>query len=128
MTGGGARAAYQVGFMSGIAEVFPDLHVPYLTGVSAGAINAAYMASDPGNFAARTEALSQLWRSLNPEDVFEVTSGNLLSHVGGWAGQLLGGGRHITPRMRGMLSTGPLRRLLERFLAHHDGLLVGIDR
>ena len=46
MGGGGARAAYQVGFLRYLARRFPDLEVPIVTGASAGAINAA-MPSTP---------------------------------------------------------------------------------
>src|SRR5690606_9925102 len=40
LTGGGARAAYQVGLLVWLARRFPELEVPILTGVSAGAVNA----------------------------------------------------------------------------------------
>src|SRR5690606_40748102 len=45
LTGGGARAAYQVGLLVWLARRFPDLEVPILTGVSAGAGNAAHLAA-----------------------------------------------------------------------------------
>ena len=46
--GGGARGAYQVGFLRHVARRHPDLKVPILVGVSAGAINAAFLANQPG--------------------------------------------------------------------------------
>ena len=52
LTGGGARAAYQVGVVCAIAERAPQLTFPILTGVSAGAINAVYLAAHPGPLAA----------------------------------------------------------------------------
>src|SRR5689334_13278067 len=45
LTGGGARAAYQVGVLCAIAERAPEVQFPILTGVSAGAINAVYLAA-----------------------------------------------------------------------------------
>ena len=46
LSGGGARAAYQVGALAGIAErAGNDVRFPIVTGVSAGAINAAHVAS-----------------------------------------------------------------------------------
>src|SRR5260370_31804089 len=48
LAGGGARAAYEVGVLSAIAERAPELEFPILTGVSAGAINAVYLAAHPG--------------------------------------------------------------------------------
>ena len=50
MGGGGARAAYQIGFLRCAARLFPNLRIPYVTGVSAGAINAALLASTPRHF------------------------------------------------------------------------------
>ncbi|MEO6709235.1 MAG: patatin-like phospholipase family protein, partial [Planctomycetota bacterium] len=43
--GGGARAAYQAGFLHAVSKRFPDLGMPILTGVSAGAINTAFLAN-----------------------------------------------------------------------------------
>ncbi|MEE2775937.1 MAG: patatin-like phospholipase family protein, partial [Acidobacteriota bacterium] len=40
LTGGGARASYQVGVLRAVAKLRPDLEIPILTGVSAGGINA----------------------------------------------------------------------------------------
>src|SRR2546430_9737848 len=48
LAGGGARAAYEVGVLSAIAERAPGLEFPIVTGVSAGAINAVYFAAHPG--------------------------------------------------------------------------------
>ena len=50
VSGGGARAAYQVGFLQWLAEHYPDLEIPILTGISAGAINTAYLANHQGTF------------------------------------------------------------------------------
>ena len=43
LSGGGARAAYQVGVLLAIGERFPELRIRILTGVSAGAINTSLM-------------------------------------------------------------------------------------
>jgi len=48
LSGGGARAAYQVGVLRGIATKLPHTRFSIITGVSAGAINAAFLASRPG--------------------------------------------------------------------------------
>ena len=45
LVGGGARAAYQVGFLGSLIKRHPDLRLPIITGTSAGAINAAYLAA-----------------------------------------------------------------------------------
>ena len=72
MSGGGARAAYQVGFLRCVARRFPRLRIPYITGVSAGAINAALLAGHHGTFIQAVEELTQLWSKLTVEDVFRV--------------------------------------------------------
>src|SRR2546425_7075684 len=48
LSGGGARAAYQVRVLPGLARHFPQARPEILTGESAGAINVAYLAGPPG--------------------------------------------------------------------------------
>ena len=45
LSGGGARAAYQVGCLRYIAKAMPQYRPEILTGVSAGAINAVHLAA-----------------------------------------------------------------------------------
>ncbi|HNI37613.1 MAG TPA: patatin-like phospholipase family protein, partial [Pseudomonadales bacterium] len=54
LSGGGARAAYQVGVMKAIAEILPSNCAnpfPIICGTSAGAINAAMLAAQSDHFA-----------------------------------------------------------------------------
>ena len=53
--GGGARAAYQAGVLRFLSRRFPRLEIPIITGVSAGAINAAHLAAHHGTFPQATE-------------------------------------------------------------------------
>ena len=125
MSGGGARAAYQVGCLSYLTEAFPDLEVRILTGVSAGAINAAFLASRPGPLGDRTRALVELWSDLAIEDVFETRFLRLLTRVLGWGGRLSSGGHApVGSHLRGMVDSSPLRRTLARAL-EADGRHVG---
>ena len=64
MSGGGALAAYQVGLLCHLATHYPRLRVPILTGVSAGAVNAAALACSQGNFVERVSAVARAWRRL----------------------------------------------------------------
>lgn len=57
LTGGGARAADQVGVLYGIADRAPALELPILTDVSAGTINAATLAAHQGPCTVAVEAL-----------------------------------------------------------------------
>lgn len=128
MGGGGARAAYQVGFLRSIARQYPHLRIPYVTGVSAGAINAAHLASHHGTFLQAVDELTGLWRDLSVEEVFRVDLGSLSRNFFTWAwklatGGLAGGG----PRVRGLVDTAPLRHFLTETLHAVDGELTGIS-
>jgi NTE family protein len=116
LSGGGARAAYQVGLLRCLARHWPDLRVPILTGVSAGAINAAYLAARRGGFAQKTETLSSLWRNLTMDQVFRVDSLSLLHNGLRLGGRLLTGGTVTRQRPHSLVDTAPLRALLERAL------------
>jgi NTE family protein len=128
LTGGGARGAYQVGVMAWIAERYPELHLPIITGVSAGAVNAAYLASRRGTFGQAVEELVTLWSSLTPEQVFRVDAGSLGWTAARWGFRLASGGLvPRAPQARGFLDTQPLRSLLEEVFACVDRELTGID-
>src|SRR6266568_2023268 len=51
LSGGGARGAYHVGVLAGLAERLPGLEFPILSGMSVGAINTFYLAAHPGPLA-----------------------------------------------------------------------------
>ena len=125
MGGGGARAAYQVGFLCAVARERPDLKIPYITGVSAGAINAAHLASHPGSFGEAVEELTGLWANLQVEDVFRVDLGTLTWDLKRWGSQLISGGGAPT-RTRGLVDTQPLREFLIEALRTSNGEILGI--
>ena len=127
LTGGGARAAYQVGFLRWIARHVPDVNFPIITGVSAGAINAAYLAAFPGTQAEAIERLAGLWQSLSVEQVFRVDTSSLLSQMARWGIRLVSGGSAIAPEVRGLVDTAPLRGTLETvFKLSAGGMSRGI--
>lgn len=70
LTGGGARASYQVGLIRGLARHFPHLRFQIITGVSAGAINAVYLAAKDGDLPDVAESLTKLWMDLQCHHVF----------------------------------------------------------
>lgn len=129
LSGGGARAAYQVGILRFLARHRPDLQVPILTGVSAGAINAASLAAHPGSFRDAVEDLTDLWSRLEMSRVFRVDARSLLGHLGRWGLSLVSGGGPMTPQVRGLVDTSPLRHLLATGLcASPGGEIPGIER
>lgn len=128
LTGGGARGAYQVGVLRTLARRFPRLQLPILTGVSAGAVNVAFLAQHPGTLREAVEDLSRLWRDLSPEAVFRVDARSLIGNVARWGTRLVGGGRLNGRHTRGLVDTEPLRSTLMRGMSSIDGSLPGIQR
>ncbi|PSQ72556.1 MAG: patatin [Bacteroidetes bacterium QH_2_64_26] len=116
--GGGARAAYQTGVLSYVGEAFPQASVPLMTGVSAGSINAAHLAADPGPWVHRTARLTTYWEELTTSDVFTPRS---LWRLGR---SLVRG----TPSPeQTLLDTAPLRAYLdERLPTDETGQLTGV--
>ena len=90
--GGGAHAAYQVGFLRCLANRFPDLRIPILTGISAGSINAAFIANHRGTFREAIDALSDMWCHLTMEQVYDVKGWSLAKSLLHWGIHLLSGG------------------------------------
>lgn len=127
MGGGGARAAYQVGLLRAVARRFPDLEVPIITGVSAGAINAVHLAAHPGTFAEAVDDLAALWSELTVEQVFRVDARTLTVNAIRTALQLASGGRMGAPQFRSLVDTAPLHRFLHRTLHVQDGIVPGIQ-
>lgn len=126
LTGGGARAAYQVGVLRTVWRRFPFAIPSIITGVSAGAINAAFLAAHPGEGEAAANDLRDIWLSLGPEDVFRVDTGTLSSNFFRWGLRLLSGGSTKAPRVRSLLDTTPLSVFLRRTLSAVDGEVSGI--
>jgi NTE family protein len=127
MGGGGARAAYQVGFLCYLARQYPDLKVPIVTGVSSGGINAAHLASHHGSFGQAVRELVSLWQRLTVEEVFRVDAPSLTWIGVRWIFQLLSGGVGGAARVRGLVDTTPLRNYLSEVLHAVDGELTGIQ-
>ena len=127
MSGGGARAAYQVGVLRSLARRFPRLEAPIVTGVSAGAINAAHFAAHHGTFEQAAEELRHLWSELSTEKVFRTDPWSLARHVARWGRQLVSGGGKRPPRAAGLLDTDPLRAYLVEALHAVRGELTGIN-
>ena len=125
--GGGARAAYQVGFLRYLAREHADLKIPILTGVSAGAINSTFLANRVGPVLGSVDDLAKLWSELHTEDVFDVSSVSLGGIVARWGARLIGGGSQMLNVTRGLVDTDPLRQLLhEKLGADEYGRLTGI--
>ena len=127
LTGGGARAAYQVGVLRGMAKRLPKTKLDIVTGVSAGAINAVFIASRQGPLQGILDELSHVWATLELKDVLRIDSRSLLRNAVAWGTKLTSGGSPVGPRVHGLVDTSPLRKLLERlFPENKNGEIAGL--
>lgn len=122
-TGGGARAAYQVGVIRALYEILKKDHHLFdvITGNSAGAINSTYLASRARDWDTATSDLMSLWKKLEPNHVFDLRK-RAISELGlKWLGGTVFGGltKHGS-NVNHLLDTEPLRRLLKREIDFED--------
>ncbi len=128
MTGGGARAAYQVGVLRYICSKHDEFRPPIITGVSAGAVNAAHLAAYQGTFSEAVNQLAELWQELTTDKVFHTDSGFFFSNFFRWGLSFILGGSRMGPRKRSLLDSDPLRQFLEKKLASKaTDRIVGIQ-
>jgi len=118
LTGGGARAAYQVGVLKGIAAILPrSVYNPFpiICGTSAGAINALSIAGRAGPFRLRTSKLEAIWHNLRASDVYRTNALAVATNVFHIAASLLHSGYGIG-RPISLLDNTPLREMLENYV------------
>ncbi|HIG75863.1 MAG TPA: patatin [Bacteroidetes bacterium] len=126
LTGGGARAAYQAGVLRGLSSMFPEHRPRILTGVSAGGLNASFLANhSDAPYREATDTLVKTWRDLRADHVFEMEGPGML-------GSLVRFFRKTEeiepPRRGGVLDTTPLHRFVERHLGPLGQPIDGIAR
>ena len=128
LSGGGARGAYQVGVLQYLARQFPSAIPEVLTGVSAGAINAAFLAARQEPFVQKLDELAEMWSNLQIDEVFRVDRKDLMLRALRWGGRLVSGGKSPMKHAKSMVDTSPLREVLERELhAAPNGPIDGIN-
>ncbi|AJD48423.1 hypothetical protein S7S_10055 [Isoalcanivorax pacificus W11-5] len=113
LSGGGARAAYQVGVLMALAELVPrgsPNPFPIICGTSAGAINAAALAVHASNFRMAVRGLERVWSNLTAEQVYRTEVWSFVKSLLRWAlpAYLTG----ATPVNSALLDSRPLERLL----------------
>lgn len=125
LTGGGARAAYQVGVLQALADIrrhcnAPDTNpFPVITGTSAGAINAAALAGDADDFERGVAKLVSIWQGFHAEQVYRADSIGVIRTGARWLtmmsiGWVIARWRKLKPRS--LLDNTPLAGLLERMV------------
>ncbi|MGZ3238041.1 MAG: patatin-like phospholipase family protein [Burkholderiaceae bacterium] len=126
LTGGGARAAYQVGVLEAIHKILCDAdwtpqRSPFdiICGTSAGAINATALACRSDNFEEAIQKLMAVWENFEVEQVYRADSLGVLRSGARWLsllsfGWLLRKWRAHPPNS--LLNNTPLVSLLHRML------------
>lgn len=114
LTGGGARAAYQVGVLKAISDMMPDLHYPFriICGTSAGAINAAGLAGGDSIFRHNIAHLERLWRELRVHHVYRSDAFGMTRWLTRFVQGILRGKTDNAPVS--ILDNSPLREFLAR--------------
>jgi NTE family protein len=129
LTGGGARAAYQVGVLKAVAQIRRDAGAsggnpfPIITGTSAGAINAAALACRAADFDAGVQTLYEVWQGFHAEQVYRSDSLGVIRTGARWLtmmslGWMLARWRRAPPRS--LLDNEPLELLLQRLVRTED--------
>ncbi|MGW7774739.1 patatin-like phospholipase family protein [Pseudomonas machongensis] len=117
LSGGGARAAYQVGVLAGIAELLPagaPNPFPVIVGTSAGAINAVTLASGATRFGESVQRLTRFWQNFRSHLVLRSDWPGVMRQASRFVSHsLLGLGRQMPVAL---LDSSPLRALLKAHL------------
>jgi NTE family protein len=123
LTGGGARSAYQVGVLKGIADLLrrgSACPFPIITGTSAGAVSAIALASDAAHFRRSIVAIERVWRDFRVHQVFKADAASMLKSGLHWFLAFLTGGWLVQPP-HSLFDNSPLWELL-RIHLDFDGI------
>jgi len=116
LTGGGARAAYQVGVVKAVRDILGNPvknPFPILCGTSAGAINAATLAVFADNFSRGVANLLEVWENMRCEHIYRTDAWNIMKSGARWFSAMMLISRHNPVSL---LDNEPLRQMLEKNL------------
>lgn len=123
LTGGGARAAYQVGVLQALSDIHRasglprDVNpFPVITGTSAGAINASALACGADDFWGAVDRLVGVWRDFRADQVYRADALGVARSGARWLGLMSMGwaiARWRRARPRSLLDNSPLHELLQ---------------
>ncbi|MBT5855412.1 patatin-like phospholipase family protein [bacterium] len=124
LTGGGARGAYQAGVLRGLAalsaEKSKENPFKVITGVSAGAINGAYLAAHCDDIMNATQFLWDMWSTVHTEKIFRSDPISLGRITFRWIMELSTGGFFQKKKSRALLDTTPLYDYIRKEIAFND--------
>lgn len=120
LTGGGARAAYQVGVLKAVAEFLPRrAHNPFniICGTSAGAFNAVTLAINARQFRVGVKYLDTVWKNFQPHEVYRSDVLGVLRNSTRWFAGLVLSTLGINKLHRvSLLDNSPLEKMLAQAL------------
>jgi len=128
LTGGGARAAYQVGVLQALTELLPRNRNPFpvIAGTSAGAVSASVLASQAYHWRAAVAGLAEVWENFRVSQVFKVDTRHMLIAGARWVAALISGGV-VATTPHSLLDNSPLRELLTNRI-DWSGIRTSIER
>ncbi|MDL3983915.1 patatin-like phospholipase family protein [Shewanella xiamenensis] len=116
--GGGARAAYQVGVLKALVQLYPRNHgIPFkiICGTSAGAINGTSIATHASCFHLGVKKLEWVWRHFETRKVYRATLPSVLKHLSKMALKGLQDDK-VNTDAGSLLDNEPLRHLLNELI------------
>jgi NTE family protein len=127
LTGGGARAAYQVGVLKALSEIRPGPEWPFpiIVGTSAGAVSASILAANVTRWHQSVQEIEDVWANFRVHHVFRSDAMAMLRAGARWMGSLFTGGAIGPPKS--LLDNSPLRALLAR-VTDFDAVRVNVAR
>jgi len=117
LTGGGARAAYQVGVVKAVRDILGNPvknPFPILCGTSAGAINAAGLAVLADDFTRAVGSLLEIWEHMRCDLVYRTDFLRIMQSAARWLGamMLFSRGNPVS-----LLDNTPLKEMLQKGMA-----------
>lgn len=127
LTGGGARAAYQAGVLQAVTRICEGSQFPfrYVSGTSAGSINAAYLASRAAQWPHAADDLCAVWAGITADKVFSTEMLDWYLRGARWI-SWLALSRFISRQPDAILDNTPLIKTL-RELINPDDIAVNIS-
>ncbi|MBT8146953.1 MAG: patatin-like phospholipase family protein [Gammaproteobacteria bacterium] len=117
LSGGGARAAYQIGVLRAIANILPrETRNPFnvIAGTSAGALNGASLATHAQRLRTGVRTLEYVWKNISSSQVYRLDSGGIITSASSWVLAMVTNRPTETPVS--LLNNSPLEELLNRVI------------
>lgn len=132
--GGGARGSYQAGVLKALGQILKKRNllgsknpVKIWSGTSAGAINAAFCASQATDLEYAGEQLAKIWQEITPEQIYRTDLLSLSKNSAKWIRDLTFGSLFQKKLAQYLLNATPLISLLNKKI-HFQQIQENIDQ